>query len=245
MLRLICKTCGKPFQRYPSQLLNSKEYFCSRRCSNERNGGPIEVGCVVCGRAIKRKRSRILKLTDPCCSRACKAVRHAQKMQGEKGPAWRGGKIRALCVVCGKVFYRHPSQITTSHPFCSRRCYAVQQSRTIVGDRNFHWRGGYRSYYGPNWRQQRSAARRRDNYQCRVCGAPENGRALSVHHLRPFRTFGYVPGQNDHYLAANDLGNLVSLCPRCHVLVENGTTELVPLDSATNSHKGAVDDPPE
>jgi DEAD/DEAH box helicase domain-containing protein len=71
--------------------------------------------------------------------------------------------------------------------------------------------------YGPNWSRQREAARQRDGYRCRTCGAPERqDRQHDVHHLRPFREFGYVPGGNDAYVQANALDNLLTLCARCH-----------------------------
>jgi DEAD/DEAH box helicase domain-containing protein len=71
--------------------------------------------------------------------------------------------------------------------------------------------------YGPNWEAQRAAARARDDHRCRRCGAPErDGRQHDVHHLTPFRVFGYVPGRNEHYKLANQLENLVTLCPTCH-----------------------------
>lgn len=77
--------------------------------------------------------------------------------------------------------------------------------------------------YGPNWPQQRDAARRRDGYRCTLCGAPERpGRQHDVHHKRAFRTFGYVPGRNDAYLEANRLENLVTLCRSCHQAIERG-----------------------
>ncbi len=63
--------------------------------------------------------------------------------------------------------------------------------------------------YGPNWRAQRDAARARDNYTCQVCGTPEDGRAHDVHHKTPFRSFA-------SYLEANQLDNLITLCPTCH-----------------------------
>ena len=75
--------------------------------------------------------------------------------------------------------------------------------------------------YGPNWRQQRDAARARDGYRCRQCGAPERpDREHDVHHLRPFRAFGYVPGENTAYLEANSLDNLITLCHDCHQRAE-------------------------
>jgi DEAD/DEAH box helicase domain-containing protein len=76
--------------------------------------------------------------------------------------------------------------------------------------------------YGPSWSQARKAARARDGFICRQCGAPERaGRAHDVHHLKPFRTFGYIPGENRNDLVANDLDNLVTLCPSCHQRAES------------------------
>ncbi|MFQ5408712.1 MAG: DEAD/DEAH box helicase, partial [Anaerolineales bacterium] len=75
--------------------------------------------------------------------------------------------------------------------------------------------------YGPNWQPQRAAARARDGFRCRQCGAPEvDGRHHDVHHIRPFRDFRYLPGENEAYLQANALDNLLTLCPRCHHRLE-------------------------
>lgn len=63
--------------------------------------------------------------------------------------------------------------------------------------------------YGPNWPTQRDRARQRDGYRCQHCGTPERGRAHHVHHKVPFRAF---PGAQQ----ANQLSNLVTLCPVCH-----------------------------
>jgi hypothetical protein len=42
-----------------------------------------------------------------------------------------------------------------------------------------------------------------------------NGRALDVHHRRPFRLFGVA-----QHAAANALDNLVALCHDCHLKTE-------------------------
>ncbi len=76
--------------------------------------------------------------------------------------------------------------------------------------------------YGPNWRKQREKALERDNYTCQVCGATQMETVLHVHHKRPFRDFSYVRGENDNYLDANELHNLVTLCPSCHRRAEQG-----------------------
>ncbi len=77
--------------------------------------------------------------------------------------------------------------------------------------------------YGPNWQEQRKQVLARDGYQCRTCGSEARpGNGLHVHHLRPFREYGYVPGQNEAYIQANDLENLITLCPSCHRRAEAG-----------------------
>lgn len=77
--------------------------------------------------------------------------------------------------------------------------------------------------YGPNWDAQRNAARARDGFQCRQCGTPEReGRQHDVHHVVPFRSFGYVPGLNENYQPANALDNLITLCRTCHSRTEAG-----------------------
>ena len=80
--------------------------------------------------------------------------------------------------------------------------------------------------YGPNWESHRNAARARDSFRCVQCGKPEGGaearaaRQHDVHHIIPFRTFGYVPGLNENYQLANDLDNLQTLCRACHARAE-------------------------
>jgi DEAD/DEAH box helicase domain-containing protein len=77
--------------------------------------------------------------------------------------------------------------------------------------------------YGPNWQEQRRRTLDRDGYQCRTCGSEgREGTNLHVHHIRPFREYGYVPGQNENYRAANEVDNLVTLCPGCHRRAEAG-----------------------
>ncbi len=87
--------------------------------------------------------------------------------------------------------------------------------------------------YGPNWQQQRKRALERDGRQCRMCGVggdgdlaglgkPARSITLHVHHIRPFREFNYLPDQNEAYREANQLDNLITLCPSCHRQAETG-----------------------
>jgi DEAD/DEAH box helicase domain-containing protein len=98
------------------------------------------------------------------------------------------------------------------------------------------WRGDQGGSRGHNWPQQRALALARDEHRCRQCGATEPpGRSHDVHHVVPFQTFGWSPGQNEACTRANRLDNLVTLCAACHRLAErqvavNGTlTDLAHL----------------
>ena len=84
--------------------------------------------------------------------------------------------------------------------------------------------------YGPDWKNIREQVRKRDEYKCQVCGTPEDPstagfdashlnpplrakRQHEVHHKVPFRAFT----SRDE---ANQLKNLITLCPSCHKQVE-------------------------
>ena len=97
-------------------------------------------------------------------------------------------------------------------------CWLVLQTDLIERLRQEGWWTGEQvESRGPNWPQQRDLARARDNSRCRQCGAVERaGRQHDVHHVRPFREFNWSPGQNDNYLQANHLENLITLCTACH-----------------------------
>lgn len=80
--------------------------------------------------------------------------------------------------------------------------------------------------YGPGWDEQRNKALERANYLCENCKSIN--KPLDTHHKIPFRTFNYIPGENENYKQANDLSNLIVLCRKCHVCVENGIIVLSP-----------------
>lgn len=67
--------------------------------------------------------------------------------------------------------------------------------------------------YGPNWNTVRAIALARDDFRCQVCGLEASAATLHVHHKVPFRAF-------ETYFEANQLANLVTLCPACHRKVE-------------------------
>ena len=75
--------------------------------------------------------------------------------------------------------------------------------------------------YGPLWQERRAQVRAERGTLCSHCGKLEEaGLQHDVHHIRPFRTFGYVPGLNRNDLLANAPSNLRILCRDCHRRLE-------------------------
>jgi DEAD/DEAH box helicase domain-containing protein len=68
--------------------------------------------------------------------------------------------------------------------------------------------------YGPQWEEIRQRVLRRDGDGCQVCGRTGFGSVLHVHHIQPFRSFADRE-------TANQLENLITLCPTCHRKAES------------------------
>lgn len=102
---------------------------------------------------------------------------------------------------------------------------AVELSRERTGEDHPNWTGGYETYYGADWKQQRVKALKRDGDVCQRCGLTatehreKTGKTLDVHHIRPSDAF-------DSHEEANRLDNLITLCRGCHIALEG-----LPIDS--------------
>jgi len=67
--------------------------------------------------------------------------------------------------------------------------------------------------YGKNWARIRLEVIARDTNQCQICGLSYNDQEIHVHHKTPFRSFSDPD-------IANQMHNLITLCPTCHKRVE-------------------------
>jgi hypothetical protein len=134
-------------------------------------------------------------------------IESARMPKGERAP-----RVHTTCRNCGTPVKRIASDAKRKPPqFCSVACIGAFQR----GERNPAWRGGYRPYYGPDWRPLQRDARKRDNYTCQRCGVTQRelGRQLDVHHIRPVSSF---VDPND----ANTIDNVTTLCHSCHMAAE-------------------------
>jgi 5-methylcytosine-specific restriction endonuclease McrA len=218
-----CPVCGKIFTFYPSWPRTYCSHVCAGKVNASNTGKPVgtryQTTCEECGKTFSTVPSQAARF----CSQTCFGRWNSEHIRGDahptKGRTYNRPKhlVALTCPVCQEAF-----QVKASHAkrrrFCSKACMGAWQAANIRGEANFHWKGGYEPYYGPNWRKQRRAARERDKYTCQRCGKQESecGKELDVHHVVPFRVFGFR-----RYAEANKLTNLVSLCAACHLAVEH------------------------
>lgn len=114
--------------------------------------------------------------------------------------------VTVPCANCGTMTPRKQRDRRRSgRLFCTRECADAGQKR----------RDSETLRYGPGWKNRRAEIRARDK-ACRACGKTpeENGSALHVHHLVPFR-----------YGGTNRPENLVGLCDPCHHAIEAATDQ--------------------
>ena len=130
---------------------------------------------------------------------------------------------KTLCCFCHNKISL-PSWIDSSKValhFCSPRCRRAWAEETPSLEVRLDGRPGRR---GANWELQAGLARERDQFRCQECGVTEEmlGRQLDVHHKIPFSSFRSS-------VDANQLENLVSVCPACHAKIEAQLRRDLPL----------------
>jgi 5-methylcytosine-specific restriction endonuclease McrA len=211
-----CPACGITFRYYASW----PRIYCSKVCSAtaqaQANSNRITKQCATCGVSFTTIPSQDARF----CSRACFGRSlSAREVHPSKGRRYafkaRTEWIVKSCPVCGKLIEGAPVH-TATRQCCSKTCSGVLLSQTNCGPANPLWQGGRAGYYGPTWQTARRYVRARDKV-CQCCGKSpaDNGKALDVHHIRPFRLFG-----QDRRDEANDPANLIALCTVCHTATE-------------------------
>lgn len=231
-IKVSCHHCGKTIERPPNQesVSQTRQFFCDMDCLRAWEATTkITVTCEECGKKFERFQHHAESHAHQFCSQKCHGLWRGKQWQGENHPRWNPDRPIIKCDQCGKEFRAAPNQVDRNeHNFCCRKCYEVWSSLNLCGENHHSWKGGTLDYYGPNWHAQVRRARKRDGNRCRNCGktTKQNGRAMDVHHIVPFREFGYVRNENDNYKKANHLSNLICLCQQCHAQAE---AKLIPV----------------
>lgn len=195
-------------------------WLCQCDCGNKtvRTTGNLQsnknriqsCGCFVVENARRKvplaNQSRMLDLTGQRFGRLIVIRKTGMNPDGQS--VW-------LCQCdCGNQIERkigalHSNRAKLASQSCG--CFSKERIQEIGRKRGLRgWMIGIIHGYGPNWKQQRAAARARDHYTCQECGKNENGKVFDVHHIRPFKDF-------DSWQEANRLENLITLCQKCHL----------------------------
>lgn len=246
----ICEYCGGEFQVNPSAIKFNRSAFCSKRCFYASTDKRIERVCEYCQSTFKAQADKIhrkfcsmdcmrqAKKQIDCTCENCEKIFQVFASEVRRGNGKFCSKecsrenqrktIESSCKYCGANFQTIPSRIRRGGgKFCCEKCYTNWKSKNERGENHPLWKGGNIDY-GPNWEEQRAKALKRDNYTCRHCGKkkPIFGKNHDVHHIIAMREFGYSLEKNDHYMTANELTNLITLCRKCHREVEAGIITL-------------------
>jgi hypothetical protein len=165
------------------------------KCSPNRRQSPEQRPCVGCGSEF----SCGPRSPRQFCSRACwwrwrREMTTRQRAALPPKRAYGRPRVDLTCEQCGKRFVVPATEASVinggrGRRCCSRRCWNERMKVIHSGALSPNWKGGHP--YGPTWLAARDAVRQRDQV-CRDCGKPPKPRrALDVHHLVPFRSFGY------------------------------------------------------
>lgn len=184
-----CLYCGKIFYVKASHVAIGEGKYCSKDCY--RKAISIKKTCLICGKEFWVGKSKAK--TAKYCSWKC----FLQNSPREK----------RNCLVCGKEFLVYQYQKKKNIGFyCNQKCYGKSLSINNTGKNHPLWLGGISfEPYGIEFNNcLKEKIRKRDNYQCRICGIKQNGRKLSVHHV-------------DYDKTNNEDWNLITLCDSCHM----------------------------
>ena len=233
----ICPVCGDKFDVVPSA--EDKYKHCSKECydkARKGNSNPLykkeTIRCDQCETTITREPSRIKEHN--FCSQECQNLWQVKKDEELEEYEWDGSKIVLNCDYCNEEIKLKPSLVKgRKHHFCSKQCQDKWKSENMTGKNSPFWTGGTIGYYGPNWERNRKKVLKRDNYTCQACGETNDEATLDVHHLEKFRSFRLplFSGEVKNVLAefnyeqANRIENLITLCKRCHKIVEYSDKE--------------------
>jgi 5-methylcytosine-specific restriction endonuclease McrA len=227
-----CTECGKDIHIPPSQIeeidgYEQKNYFCNKECEScfksrewigedhpTWDGGKEKTNCEECEKEYKVKKSNLEK------SRFC-SIKCFNSYQTDD-------KKEYYCVNCGNlILMKEYNRAQSEEVTCSDDCFKEYLSELRKGKKNPQWNGGRFYYYGPNWREKRTEALKRDSKECQECGMSQDehyqnyNQDLHIHHKVPRRE---IIDENNptvgQFEVANSLDNLVTLCKSCHRKLE-------------------------
>lgn len=228
-----CQRCGDTFEARESR---ENPTYCSKECQrasqreewsedgNPRwDGGPVTVECEVCGDAYEVVPARVEETR--FCSYECRIEVLRKNWRSDGNPRWGGGLVTVECEQCGDEYEVVPARVEVTR-FCSRLCYHDYLA-TQTGQENPNWQGGvnlYRALRSQFGDRAWDAIRKREiDDECLLCGSEMD---LELHHIIPLKAGG-----------THGAWNLMTLCVRCHGIVEHYTRQHVTLHLVPSTYR--------
>lgn len=178
-----------------------------------------------CGRLLVKKLAYIKSYSNKCKVAYWNCICDCGKERAFDGRSLRNGATKSCGCLCKEINSKrlkgisftkeHRDKIGNAHrgkkhSEYQRRKNSESKLGLFVGENNPNWRGGIaRKPYSFNFVSElRELIRKRDNYQCKVCGKKEINlieyhRKLPVHHI-------------DYDKTNDNPNNLITLCHSCH-----------------------------
>jgi len=134
-----------------------------------------------------------------------------RKYAGRQFGVWKEpGQSALLLISLSQIPIEYVTFFKERHPYLPENKLALEKSIRLIPieETAFPPSLPVSSVYGNGWRMVRSRILKRDKYRCVVCGSREN---LDIHHTTLRAAVPKAENEN----------NLVTLCRKCHVWVQN------------------------
>lgn len=134
--------------------------------------------------------------------------KQSKRTQGKGNPNYKGGYIKKVCEFCKNTYsIKRAGKTSENRKFCSKEC----MFNFTINENHPNWRGGISNLpYSFDFNEElKELIRKRDNYQCQICGKKQIDldsfhKKLSVHHV-------------DYNKVNQNPDNLITLCSTCHM----------------------------
>jgi len=180
-----CDYCGKKVGRFKSAK-KLKHHYCNRKCFYKAISAKIKLKCDNCKKIYNYNKKMSIDYKLHFCSIKCKKqyFKKYWPLKGDKNPAKRLDVRKKI------------SKAKLGIPRFDMR-----------GKNNWAWQGGIsnRPYAFDFNKELKELIRKRDQYKCQLCGAPQEEftKKLSVHHI-------------DYNKSNSTPKNLITLCIACN-----------------------------
>jgi hypothetical protein len=186
-----CAQCGKAFHGHSGRSKEGDNKYCSVECRGLSKRTSIIKTCEQCGVTFKTCPSKLVVGEGKYCSKRCAADA-------------KRDRITTKCHLCGKEISVVRARIAGGHgKYCSKKCSNVAHSGPNCP---LYVHGKWKTPYCPKFNEKlKEEIRNSFGRRCFLCGASENGKRLSVHHV------DFNKGQG-----CGQRWSLIPLCVPCH-----------------------------